>query len=97
MVVHTPRKEMTAEQRLAFNTKQREKYNERKAAEKAAEVEALREQLDLKDKETAALRSAMKESTAGAGSRKTPEGGIKKTGQQASRRRRGGDDRQNEG
>ena len=96
-MVHILRKEMTAEQRMAFNTKQREKYNERKAAEKAAEVEGLREQLDLSKKESAALRSALKESNPGAGSRKTEEGGIKKTGQQARRGRRGDNERQNEG
>ena len=49
---YTPRKDFTPEQRIAFNTKQRDKYNERKAAE----VKELRQQLDLKDKENAALR-----------------------------------------
>ena len=87
---YTPRKDLTPEQRIAANTKLRDNYNQRKAAE----VDELRQQLDLKDKENAALRSAIKESKPGAGSRKTPEGVIKKTGQQASRRRRGGDERQ---
>ena len=59
------------------NSNKRDKYNERKANE-------LREQLDLKDKEVAALRSAIKESNPGVGSRNIPEGGIKKTGQQSA-------------
>ena len=85
-MVYTPRSELTPEQHQVANNRQRDKYNERKAKE-------LREQLELKDKEIAALRSAIKESNPGAGSRKTPEGGIKKTGQQASRRGHGGDKR----
>ena len=89
-MVYTPRKDFTPEQRIAANTKLRDKYNQRKAAE----VDELRQQLDLKNKENAALRSAIRESNPGAGSRKTAEGGIKKTGQQASRHRRGGDERQ---
>ena len=86
-MVFTPRSELTPEQRQVANSKKRDKYNERKAKE-------LQEQLELKDKENAALRSAIKESNPGAGSRKTQEGGIKKTGQQASRRGHGGDRRQ---
>ena len=83
-MVHTPRKEMTAEQKIAANTKARDKYNEWKAAEVKElrqQLELKNKELDLKDKESAALRSAIKGSTTGAGSRKTPEGGIKKTSQ----------------
>ena len=78
-MVFTPRSEQTPEQRQVANGKKRDKYNERK-------VKELEQQLEIKDKENAALRSAIKESNPGAGSRKTPEGGIKKTGQQPSRR-----------
>ena len=83
----TPRSELTPEQRKAANKKKHEQYKERKA-------EKL-QQLEITQKENAALRSALKESKGGDGSRKTPEGGIKKTGQQPSRRERGGDQRQN--
>ena len=85
----TPRSELTPEQRKAANKKKREQYKKRKA-----------EKLQQLEKENVVLRSALKESKGGDGSRKTPEGGIKKTGQQPSRRRRGGDqrqDNQNEG
>ena len=64
-MVFTPRSELTPEQRQLANNKKRDKYNERKARE-------LQQQLELKDKENAALRSAIKESNPGAGSRKTP-------------------------
>ena len=53
------------------------RHNEGKAPE-------LRQQLAIKDKEAAALRTTLKEIEGGAGSRKTAEGGIKKTGQQSS-------------
>ena len=91
---YTRRKDFTPEQRIAANTKSRDKYNERKANKLQEEINLKDEELNLKDKEIAALRSAIKESNPGAGSRKTSEGGIKKTGQQARRRRRGGNDRQ---
>ena len=83
-MVYTPRSELAPEQRQLANGKKRDKYNERKA-------DRLQEQLNLQDKEVAALRSAIKESNPGVGSRNTPEGGIKKTGEQASRRGYGGD------
>ena len=87
-MVYTRREDFTPEQRIAANTKQRDKHNQRKAAE----VNELRQQLDLKDKGNTAPRRVLEESNPRAGSRKTSEGGIKKTGQQARRRRRGGDD-----
>lgn len=89
----TPRKDMTPEQRQAHNNKQRDNYNERRATELLGQIDLEDVGLSAKDSENAALRSAIKTSKGGAGSRKTPEGAIKKTAQQSGGQAHGGERR----
>ena len=86
---------MTPEQRQAHNNKQRDNYNQRKATELLGQLDLEDVDLPAKYNENTALRSAIKTSKGGDGSRKTPEGAIKKTAQQSSGRAHGGERRRN--